>query len=334
VNTAYDYYMTNNRLKSIITTSPTQGELLNKAYTYDNVGNVGSITDSRSQDLTYYESSLALTYDPSSTPNAGPHAVTSTTSGRAFVYDGNGNITADGIRTISYNYDNKPQSINGSDVSFIYDGSGARTKKITSSGIKIYLDKFYECIGGVCGKYIYAGNDRIALVTPTQTIYYHPDHLGSTSVVTDATKNKTEDIDYYPFGKSKSDSGTSAMNHKFTSQELDAETGLYNYGARLYDPEFGRFICPDTIVPDPSNPQSLNRYSYALNNPVKYTDPTGHKSFWAGLVDLFTTGSWDGEPSRRGIYGGVHYSQSGNVENVDGDPNRSDELDQAVLGFS
>ncbi len=61
-----------------------------------------------------------------------------------------------------------------------------------------------------------------------------------------------------------------------TDQEFDAENGLYNYDARMYDPIIGRFITPDSIVPDQYNPQSLNRYSYCLNNPLIYTDPTGH----------------------------------------------------------
>ena len=51
---------------------------------------------------------------------------------------------------------------------------------------------------------------------------------------------------------------------------------MYYYGARYYDPALGRFIAPDTIVPEPGNPQSLNRYAYVNNNPLKYTDPTGH----------------------------------------------------------
>ena len=62
----------------------------------------------------------------------------------------------------------------------------------------------------------------------------------------------------------------------YTDQELDTETGLYNYDARLYDPLIGRFISPDSIVPRPYDPQSLNRYSYCRNNPLIYTDPTGH----------------------------------------------------------
>ncbi|NLD36596.1 MAG: RHS repeat-associated core domain-containing protein, partial [Desulfatiglans sp.] len=57
---------------------------------------------------------------------------------------------------------------------------------------------------------------------------------------------------------------------------LDSEYELYNYNARLYDPVMSRFISPDTIIPDPYNPQSLNRYSYCLNNPLKYVDPSGN----------------------------------------------------------
>ena len=59
-------------------------------------------------------------------------------------------------------------------------------------------------------------------------------------------------------------------------QRYDHAIGLYFYNARYYDPAIGRFIQPDTIVPNPGDPQSLNRYSYVGNNPVRYTDPSGH----------------------------------------------------------
>lgn len=57
------------------------------------------------------------------------------------------------------------------------------------------------------------------------------------------------------------------------------ELGLVYMNARYYVPYINRFLSPDTIVPDPTNPQSFNRYSYSLNNPVKYTDPSGHCVF-------------------------------------------------------
>jgi RHS repeat-associated protein len=85
-----------------------------------------------------------------------------------------------------------------------------------------------------------------------------------------------EATSFMPFGSARSHTGASVSDYKFTDQEFDAETGLYNYNARLYDPIIGRFISPDSIVPDPADPQSLNRYAYCRNNPLIYTDPTGH----------------------------------------------------------
>ena len=69
---------------------------------------------------------------------------------------------------------------------------------------------------------------------------------------------------------------------KFTGQRLDA-TGLYYYNARYYDATIGRFISADTVVQSPAKPQSLNRYSYCSNNPLKYVDPSGHVVRIGGL---------------------------------------------------
>ena len=109
------------------------------------------------------------------------------------------------------------------------------------------------------------------------------------------------------FGERLESQGTMPTDRLFTGQKLD-NTGLYYYGARYYDPSIGRFISPDTFVQSstgfamvssaltvnvirlslkgstvptplaPLNPQALNRYSYVINNPLKYTDPTGE--FW------------------------------------------------------
>jgi RHS repeat-associated protein len=83
-------------------------------------------------------------------------------------------------------------------------------------------------------------------------------------------------IKYLPFGETRS--GTVPTDKQFTGQRLDG-TGLYYYNARYYDPLTGRFISADTIIPNPMNPQYLNRYSYCLNNPLKYIDPSGHRVF-------------------------------------------------------
>jgi RHS repeat-associated protein len=82
-------------------------------------------------------------------------------------------------------------------------------------------------------------------------------------------------IAYFPFGGTRTSSGTLNTDERFTGQRLD-QSGLYYYNARYYDATIGRFISADTMVPGFSNPQSLNRYSYCWNNPLKYVDPTGH----------------------------------------------------------
>ncbi|MEI2689195.1 MAG: RHS repeat-associated core domain-containing protein [Anaerolineae bacterium] len=64
--------------------------------------------------------------------------------------------------------------------------------------------------------------------------------------------------------------------YRYTGQRVETGTGLYDYGARWYDPLIGRFLAADSIVPNPGDSQALNRYAYVNGNPLKYTDPSGH----------------------------------------------------------
>ena len=72
---------------------------------------------------------------------------------------------------------------------------------------------------------------------------------------------EVERTDYFPYGQVRSGG---LEKYGFTGQENDADTGLMYYGARYYSPEYRVFVQPDTILPDPYNPQVLNRYSYTL----------------------------------------------------------------------
>jgi RHS repeat-associated protein len=113
--------------------------------------------------------------------------------------------------------------------------------------------------------------------------------LGSSSVITDSSGKVTREYEYKPYGEIFTeriyDADSETPNFFYTGKRLDKETGLYYYGARYYDPALGKFITPDTIIPQPSNPQSLNRYSYTDNNPINYTDPTGHfKWKWSNFL--------------------------------------------------
>ena len=81
---------------------------------------------------------------------------------------------------------------------------------------------------------------------------------------------------YGPWGATRYSYGVTPTSYRYTGQREEAAVGLYYYGARWYDPAIGRFIQPGTLVPDPANPQSLNRYAYTYNNSLRYTDPSGH----------------------------------------------------------
>ncbi len=100
------------------------------------------------------------------------------------------------------------------------------------------------------------------------------DHLGGTIRVLNSSFTALDGMRYKPYGEDR-DTGTSLnTDRKFTGQTEDEAAGLYWYASRAYDPEIGRFVSPDPIVPAPGNPQSLNRYSYVYNNPLKYVDPS------------------------------------------------------------
>jgi RHS repeat-associated protein len=171
-------------------------------------------------------------------------------------------------------------AVGGQTTSFIYDGDGNLIKKINPNGSKtLYVGGIYEvdkASGGSVTRtvtyYPLAGAMRI-----DSTLYYVlKDHLGSSSVVTNNSGTIVGEQRYYPFGETRLTTGTIYTDKLFTGQREMAGLGIYHYQARFYSPKLGRFLSADTIVPSYANPQSLNRYSYVLNSPLNYIDPTGH----------------------------------------------------------
>lgn len=120
-------------------------------------------------------------------------------------------------------------------------------------------------------------------------VFRHGDHLGSSVLVTKASGNAEALVLsralYAPYGGSL---GAAPPERGFNGRDHDAATGLYDYGARWYDPALGRFLQPDARVPDPLRPASLNRYAYAEGGPLDRVDPSGHLSMsfhvFAGTV--------------------------------------------------
>jgi RHS repeat-associated protein len=150
-------------------------------------------------------------------------------------------------------------------------------------------------------------SSRIYTSASSSLEYLHGDHLGSMSLSTNYNGSGVSAQEFDPWGNVIS-GNVSVTSRNFTGQHLDG-TGLLFYNARYYDPNLGRFLSADTIVPGtdpltvwpsdstatpmwgkggkangPNNPQELNRYSYVNNNPVRYTDPTGH--WFESAIDL------------------------------------------------
>lgn len=122
------------------------------------------------------------------------------------------------------------------------------------------------------------------------TMFYHGDHLGSASVLTDSQGALLQEVAYFPFGEVRHSHGQGAMFREpygFTQKEQDAESDLHYFEARYLAGALSRFVSPDPKFANPgglsaddlsaylTQPQKANLYSYVLNNPLKYSDPTG-----------------------------------------------------------
>ena len=118
--------------------------------------------------------------------------------------------------------------------------------------------------------------------------YAHTDHLGSLRLLTadDVNKSIVSRYHFDPWGKRTHVFDTNITNRGFTMHEHLDDVGLINCNARLYDPVLARFLSPDTYVADVTYSQDFNRYSYARNSPLIYTDPTGEIAWLIPAVKM------------------------------------------------
>ena len=161
----------------------------------------------------------------------------------------------------------------------------------------------------------YIGDEIIIIGSSGESLYYyHPDHLGSASVITDGNGNLREHTEYFAFGETWVQEGASKKTpYMYTGKELDQETGLYYYGARYYDPRTSVWQSVDPILekylpslgdrlsaqkdgmnyePEKSlpgmggfySPNNLASYTYSHHNPVKYVDPDGNAVIYGNIT--------------------------------------------------
>ncbi len=188
-----------------------------------------------------------------------------------FSYDAAGNLTSDGSLTYSYDAENRIKANNG--VNYVYDGLRNRVKNARLywfSGGQVLAET--DLTGTLLREFVYFGSTRIARRDSSGSVFYFfSDHLRSVRRMTDATGNLQQDSDYYPFGGEVV--ATSANAYKFTGKERD---GALDYSVfRSYTAQYARFTSPDPVHGGPANPQSWNRYPYALNRPTAFLDPLG-----------------------------------------------------------
>jgi|GEM_PF-3106392 len=236
---------------------------------------LGSILAHRSKDMTTNEE-IIFGFEYGN--NAGIHAPTRVGEMNLF-YDANGNLIEDGEFIYVYNDANRltevlKKSDNNKIVSeFVYDENGKRVKKTENNVISYYITPDYDIKDGEETVYFFANGKRVAKESSEGMFWYLDDHLGSTNVMMDSDGDLVERTLYYPFGGHR-EGGTE--QYTFTGKEFDSGIGLYYFEARYYNPQTFVFTQADSIIPDLYNPQSLNRYSYCYNNPLKYEDPDGH----------------------------------------------------------
>ncbi len=249
-------------------------------------------------------------------------------------------------QTVTYTSFMRPASLaeNNYSATFSYNASGDRVSMQTKQHNSIkqtryYLGSEYEVDNSPGGNIerLYLGGDAysapavyIRTNTGNWNIYYIcRDYLGSITQVTSGSGPVVQELSYDPWGRLRNSENqqvyapgsepTLLLARGYTGHEHLAVFGLINMNARLYDPVLGRFLSPDPYVQVPEFGQNFNRYSYCLNNPLIYTDPTGEFFFLIPNIGWSKSGGFSigltvivGIPGIISVQGGVGYSFKSN----------------------
>jgi len=266
---------------------------------YDSAGNVTQ------------KSGVASAYTYPSATAVRPHAVSQVTgtvyglSNPKFRYDNNGNLDcvytgascdSGAPRQVVYTAFNMVSEFKSSStttvMAFTYDAGNSRVKMVDTTGTATTTYYLNDPISGLRAEktvvsgtttwkdHLQAGGrmtGQRSKVGAAAATFQHfvLDHLGSVAVTTDAEGNNVCRLRYDPWGKRVGSAACSPTTRGFTDHEMIDAWGLVNMNARVYDATLGRFMSVDPITATQFDPQSLNKYSYVSNNPLRFIDPTG-----------------------------------------------------------
>jgi RHS repeat-associated protein len=206
-----------------------------------------------------------------------------------YSYDNNGNLVSkdSSLGSTQYTYDfenrltqadvevNSYPVATSTTVNYQYDALGRRIQRSTSDGALNFVYDGQDVIDDldrdeVITSYLNGPgiDNKIRQTDVNGDLYYTTDHLGSTIALTNDSGTMVEGISYDSFGNSTSSSLT---RYTYTGREFEADTGVYYYRARWYDPQVGRFITEDPIGFE----GGPNWYVYVMNQPINFKDPEG-----------------------------------------------------------
>jgi RHS repeat-associated protein len=248
------------------------GITMSEAFTYDVMGNIKTLDR---------DGTGAKVYNYNGNQLSSVNGLTN-----SYSYDENGNAITDGRNgmSLTYNYLNLPTTANktGTNLIYTYDVAGNKLAKTYNGTVRNY-------VGGI----EYNGNTIDIIHTEegvaqnnggTYTYQYNlSDHLGNVRYTFDiynGAVRKLQSDDYYVFGKRKSSGSPISLNNKYlyNGKEIQDELdGQYDYGARFYDPEIGRWNVLDPLA---EKAHSVNPYAYTDNNPVNNVDPNGMETLY------------------------------------------------------
>jgi RHS repeat-associated protein len=252
-----------------------QGSTSKESYTYDIVGN-RLTSQIGSQPVTTYM------------PNTSNELMSTTNPTVSYTYDNNGSVLtkSDGTQ-YTWDYENELTQVTlpspGGTVNFKYDPFGRRIQKsFTQSGTTTTTDYLYDGVnrvedvdvnGNLLARYVHgrAIDEPLEEVASGTTSYYQQDGIGSVSSLSNSAGALTNTYTYDSYGKLTASTGTLANPFRYTAREFDPETGLYEYRARYYDQNIGRFLSEDPIGFD----GGINFYAYVDNDPTMLVDPFG-----------------------------------------------------------